>query len=105
MRGKSTREKPERVDTSETVVPWYFYGLNKYVTLTADVTFVNRVSLLLTLSRKTSLFTSRYLTSRTAAQLSSSLDKVNKLYARGGFSIRVILMDMEFDKVVEKIAW
>ena len=105
LRGKSTREKPERVDTSETVVPRYFYGLHKYVTLTADVMFVNGVPFLLTLSRKIRLFTSEYLPSQTAAQLSSSLDKVVKLYARGGFSIRVILMDMEFDKVVEKCPW
>ena len=47
LRGKSTGKKPERVDTTETVVPQYFYGLHKKGTLTADVIFVNGVSFLI----------------------------------------------------------
>ena len=67
LHSKGTRQKPERVDTLETVVPRYFYGLHKYMTLTADVMFVNRVPFLLTPSQKIRLFTSEYLTSQTAA--------------------------------------
>ena len=33
-----------------------------------------------------------HVTSRTAKQLSSSLDKTVKLYAHGGFIVKVILM-------------
>jgi len=29
--------------------------------------------------------------------------KVAKLYVRGGFTIRTILIDQEFDKIVEKM--
>ena len=44
-----------------------------------------------------------YFRFRIAAHLSSHLMKVVKLYARGGFSNRNILMNQEFDKVVGKM--
>ena len=45
--------------------------------------------------------TVEHIPSLTPDQLSKSLNKVIKLYGRGGFIIRVILMDMEFEKVAE----
>ena len=35
-------------------------------------------------------------------QLSISLTKVVKLYARGGFVVYLVLMDMEFEKIKDK---
>ena len=67
--------------------------MNKFVTLTADVRFVNGVPFLVTLSRKIRLFAVKFLPSCTAAQLSSHLTKVFKLYVGGIFSIRTILID------------
>ena len=61
---------------------------------------VNGVPFLATLSRKIKLFTVEFLPSRTAAQLTQYLVKVSKL--RGGFTVRTILMDQEFDNVMEK---
>ena len=86
-------QKPVRVETEDTYVPRYFYGMHKFITLTADVMFVNRVPLLVNLSREIQLFTVELLPSRTSAHLISHLMKVVKLYARDGFSIRTILMD------------
>ena len=37
VRGKTVRQKPDRVETEETSIPRYFYVLHKFVTLTADV--------------------------------------------------------------------
>ena len=84
------RHKLARVETEETYVPRYFYGVHKSVNLTADVMFVNGVPFLVTLSRKNRLFTVEFRQSRTDAQLSSHLTKLVKLYVRGGFSIRTI---------------
>ena len=42
--------------------------------------------------------------SRTAAKLTDYLVKVSKLYARGGFTVRTILMDQAFDMVKDKMA-
>ena len=67
------RQKPARVETEETYVPRYFYGLHKFVTMTADVMFVNEVPFLVTLSQNIRLFTIEFLPSRTSVQLISYL--------------------------------
>ncbi|KAL7526687.1 hypothetical protein ACHAXR_001602, partial [Thalassiosira sp. AJA248-18] len=65
--------------------------------------FVNGVTFLITLSRRIRLFTAEHVPSRTAKQLGSSLIKVVKgLYARNGYTVNTILMDLEFEKVKEE---
>ena len=71
--------------------------------MTADVLFVNGATFTVNLSQKIRLFNVEFLPIRTAAQSSSYLTEAVKLYARGGFSIRNILMDQEFDKAIENI--
>ena len=98
------RQKTARVETEETYVPRYFYGVHKFINLTAGVVFVNGVPFLVTLSKKIQIFTVQFLPSRTSSQVISHLTKVVKIYVRGAFYIRTILMDQEFDKVVENTA-
>ena len=81
-----------RVETEETYVPQYFYGVQKFITLTTDVMFLNGFPFFVTLSQNIRIFTVEFLLIHTAAQLSSYLTKVVKLYARGSFYIRTILM-------------
>ena len=97
MRRKTVRQKPDKVETEETPIPRYFYGLHKFVPLTTDVIFVNGVPFLVTLSRNIRLFTVELV------KMTDYLVKVSKLYARGGFTVRTILMDQEFDKVKDKM--
>ena len=61
--------------------------------------FVNGIAFLTTLSRDIRLFTCEHVPSHTVKQLSKLLFISVQLYARGGFIICVILMDMEFEKV------
>ena len=49
------------------------------------------------------MFTSKYIPTRTAAQISSSLHKFVKIYARNKFVVNVLMMDMEFEKVSDNI--
>jgi hypothetical protein len=72
---------------------------HKVVTLTADLMFVSGIPFLVTLSRGIRLYTAEYMLTRTADQLGSGLKKVLNLYCRGGFIVRVILMDMEFESL------
>ncbi len=65
--------------------------------------FVNGVPFLVTLSRKLRLLTVEFLSSRTAVKLSEYLVKVSKLYAHGGFTVRTVLMEQEFDKVADRV--
>ena len=71
LKGATVRQKPDRVDTKYTQIPRDFYELHKFFTLAADVMFVNDVKCLVTLSRDIRLFTTEFLPSCTAKQLSS----------------------------------
>ena len=61
--------------------------------------FINGIEFLTALTRKIILFTVEHIPSHTAAQISSSLNKIVKIYARTGFIFHVIFMDMEFKEV------
>jgi hypothetical protein len=50
LRGKTTRTKPERVRVEYVQIPRDFVQLHKYVTLVADVLFVNGLPFLVTSS-------------------------------------------------------
>ncbi len=97
--GKTVRRKPEQVEAEPGRIPDNCNCLHKFVILTADVMFVNGIAILITLSRKLRLATIEQLPTRMATQLSNSLTKIVRLYARTGFIICVIMMDQEFDKV------
>ena len=98
-RGKTMRQKSDRVKTQFIPISHDFYELCKFVNLTADITYVNNVTFLTTLSRKIRLFTVEHVPSHTAKHLSSSLNKIVQLYATGGFITHIILRDIDFEKV------
>ena len=98
LKGATVRQKPDRVDSEYTKIPRNLYELHKFVTLAADVMFVNDVQFLVTLSRDIRLFTAEFLPSCTSKQLSSLLNNIVKFYARGGFVVRLVFMDMDFEK-------
>ena len=50
-------------------------------------------------SRKIKLQTVAHIQSQISALLSNALTKVIKMYARGGFTVNLILMDQEFAKL------
>ncbi len=79
------RVNPSRANKETVSVPRDFYRLNHFVTLVANVMFVNLAPFLVTLSRNIKLRTVKHVPNRTAALLSSSLIKVIKMYCRGDF--------------------
>ena len=103
LRGKSVITKPTWVEREYTPIPRDFHVIHKFLSLKADVMFVNGLPFLITLSRKIKIFTAEYIPNRTAAQISSSINKIVKLYARNGFVVNVVMMDMEFEKFAENI--
>ena len=85
LRGESTRQKPKGVREEYMKIPRDFYHLHKFVTLAADVMFVNSIPFLVNFSRNTRLVTVENVPTRTAVQLDKYLMNIVKLYARGGF--------------------
>ncbi len=74
LRGKMTRTKPERVRVKYVQIPQDFVQLHRYVTLVADVMFMNGLPFLVTSSRGLSLVTIEHLPSRTAKRLAQTLE-------------------------------
>ncbi len=99
LRGKTTRTKQDHVQVEYVQIPWDFVQLNKYVTLVADVMFVNGLSFLVISLQGLSLVTIEHLPSRTAKCLVHTLERVFRIYATAGFVIQAALMDMEFEKL------
>ena len=106
LKGAKTREKthPRVGEGGKLETPQGFYRLNKFSNLTADVMFVSGIPFLVTLSRKIKRITAEYVPSLPGQQLANYLTKIVNAYARGGFVIDLYLMDMEFEKVREKLA-
>ena len=65
--------------------------------------FVNGISFLVTFSQNIRLITYEYVPTCTAGKLDKFPTKIVKLYARGGFVNGLALMDVEFEKVKEKV--
>ena len=70
----------------------------KYLTMAADVFFVDKIPFLVTMSRGLQFVTAEFTTSRTAAKLAEHLKKVLRVYRRAGYVVRDILMDGKFEK-------
>ncbi len=99
LRGKTTRTKPEHLRVDYVKTPRDFIQMHKYVTLVADVLFVNGLLFLVTSSRGISLITIEFLPLRTAKRLVLILEQVIRVYRVAGFIVQVALMDMEFEKL------
>ncbi len=99
LRGKKTRTKPEGIRAEYVQIPRDFVQLHKYVTLVADVMFMNGLSFLVTSSRGLSLVRIEHLPSRTTRRLALTLERVFRIYATAGFVVQTAMMDMEFEKL------
>jgi hypothetical protein len=99
LRGKTTRKKLEHVRVDYVKIPQDFIKMHKYVTLVADVSFVNGLPLLVTSSRGISLITIELLLLRSAKCLALTLEQVIRVCGVAGFIVQVALMDMEFEKL------
>ncbi len=103
LREKMIRTKPEHVRIEYLQIPQDFVELHKYVTLVADVMFVNGLPFLVTSLQGISLVTIEYLKLITAKRLIHTLERVTRIYGKAGFIVQTALMDMEFEKLRDKL--
>jgi hypothetical protein len=105
IRGKTVCCKPEYVSTEIVDIPQQILANQPNVTLSADVMFINCISFLVSSSRNINLTTIEHIPHRTASKLGLLLHRIITVYARAGFKIQTILMDNEFDKVKDHVAY
>ena len=103
LKGKTVRQRSERIAPEYLGIPRVFYKLHHFVTLIADVIFVNRLAFFTTLGRDVRFGTTEQIPSQTAKQLAKSLTKIVKLYLNGGFVVHTVIMDGEFEKIKSKV--
>ena len=84
-------------------IPEIFHKFYKFVTLTLDVVSFYGNAFLIMSASKPKFMTVDKIPIQTTGKLSIGLNKVIKLYGIGGFIIGIIIMDMEFDKVADKL--
>jgi hypothetical protein len=71
--------------------------------MVADVMFVNSLPFLVTSLQGMSLVTIEYLKLRTAKRFIDTLERVIRIYRKAGFLVQTTLMDMEFEKLRDKL--
>jgi hypothetical protein len=96
VRGRTVRRPPEYVTTNHIQIPRALLEQHERVTLAVDVLSVNGIPFLVSDSRGLNLVTAEYTQSCTAKQLGMGVRRVIDLYLRGGFHVRMVLMDNEF---------
>jgi hypothetical protein len=97
LKGKTVRQTPPPVMTDYIQIPQEIVSLNRNVTLTIDIMFVNGIPFMVSISRKINFTTVEYLLGRKQPQLVSSIKKIINLYRTRGFTIDTALMDREFE--------
>eukprot|EP00957_Ditylum_brightwellii_P130409 9948453-Ditylum_brightwellii.AAC.1 len=66
LQGKTVKQRPVQIEPEYLGIPRDFYQLHHFVTLTADVTFVNGLAFFTTLGRDIRFGTAEHILSRTA---------------------------------------
>ena len=93
LKSKTTRTKSKQVVTDYVDVPPAVLDSNKYITLSADILFVNHIPFYATISRHIKFNTVEDIPSRKLPQLIKSTQSVLDLYSQRGFKVTTTLMD------------
>jgi hypothetical protein len=96
LTGKTTRHKSWHVTRDFVKVPNPLLKLHRDVTMSADIFFVNKIPLFLTLSRKICFTAVNHLANRTVKTIFKAYKEIHKFYLNRGFHITTLLVDGEF---------
>ena len=104
LKGKTTRQRPHAVRTF--MVPVSSQIMNKYqnVSHCVDIMYINKVPMLITISRHIKFGTIEAIPNKNKITLIQCIQKVMKLYIRGGFKVTYALMDGEFEALRGNLA-
>lgn len=97
LKGKTARRRPHAVRQVIQPLPPEIMSRYQFVTICADVMYVNGVPFLVTLSRHIRFGTVEALASRRLPMLVSGIKNVLQIYRRAGFQVNQALMDGEFE--------
>ena len=93
---KNTRKNPNLVARDKVKIPVGFIKFHNGVFLTRDIFFVNKITFLLTLSRKTYFRSVNHLANHTVTEIFKAFKEVYHYYLHCGFRITIVHSDGEF---------
>ena len=76
---------------------------HRNITLVVDLMFTNEIPFLITMSRGVNLITEEQTPKRISSQLVTNLSKVLQIGLKACFMVRIILMDLEFEKIKQSL--
>ena len=103
MREKTLRKTQEHMEPVYMTCPKELVDINREITLTADVMFVNQVPFLITLGWHIGLVTTNHLPRWIAKHIAKILSRVVHVYNRGGFKVQTMFMGNEFNQVGDEL--
>ena len=104
LKGKTTRRNPPIVDSPITSVPVNILKRYRDVTLCVDIMYVNRVAMLVSISRNIKFGTIEAIPNNKSATIIRGETAIRQVYRRSGFNITVALMDGEFGHLRGELA-
>ena len=96
LKVKTTRTQPTRLVTYYVEIPPSVLEINKHVTLSNDIMYVNIIPFVTTFSRNIKFTTVEAIQNRTKAQLVQSIKNVLPIYTQRGLQADNALLDGEF---------
>ena len=93
IRGKTFRRKPQSVVEEYAAFPKELVSRHKFISIAADVFFVDGIELLLAVAIKLNFVTVEHTPVCTANSLVKHIKRVLQVYNRAGFTVRYIMMD------------
>ena len=97
LKGKTTRNAPDRVRTNIIAVPRFILHKNGTVTLDIDLFYVNRLGFLTSLSQNITFGTVQHVLDRKATTILNGVMAIIEHYLLRGFTVKVINADNEFE--------
>ena len=97
MKGKSVRRRPEAAVSDYVNIPKNILIMDTGLELSVDVMFINKLALLVSVSKQTKFTMIEYIPNRPEKELARSVNNIIDIYKQQGFSIHTMYMDPEFN--------
>lgn len=97
LKGKTVRRPGFPVETQYSDVPASIMSRYRSVTLGGDIMFVNKVPILVTISRNIKFGTAQMVANQKAPTLLAAAKQIKAIYSQRGFTVDTMLMDGQFE--------
>ena len=104
LKGKTTRRSPPIVDSPVMGIPADVMKRYQKVTICVDIMYVNKVAMLVSVSRKIKFGTIETIPNNKSAVLLTGVKGIVQVYQRRGFHVEAALMDGEFGHLRGELA-